>query len=146
VEELSQDVRDLLDAPNLAHFVTLMKDGSPQVTPVWVDHDGAHVLINTVEGHQKQRNLSRDPRVAVSISDKERAGRYVQVRGRVVEIIRGDEAFQHVNKLSRKYSGDPDRNYPLREGEVRLLLKIAPDHVSYRGGFGSGSGGSRFRG
>ncbi len=65
--ELTDDVKSLLDEANLAHLVTLMKDGSPQVTPVWVTHDGTHVIINTAEGRQKPRNLRRDPRVALSV-------------------------------------------------------------------------------
>ena len=132
--ELSDDVRALIDEPNLAHFVTLMKNGSPQVTPVWVDHDGVHVLINTAEGRQKPLNLRRDPRVALSIVDRNNTQRYVQVRGRVVDIVGGEEAYQHINKLAKKYSGNPDRQYPRRDGEERLLIKIRPDHVSFRPG------------
>ena len=138
MDPLPEDVCKFLEGTNLAHFVTLMKDGSPHVTPVWVDHDGVHVLINTVEGHQKLRNLRRDPRVAVSVSDRDNAGRYVQVRGRVVEIVTGDVAVEHIHKVSRKYSGDPNRDYRLREGEERVLLKIEPEHVVYRAGFGGG--------
>jgi PPOX class probable F420-dependent enzyme len=136
MEELSGEVRSFLEEPNLAHFVTLMKDGSPQVTPVWVDHDGSHVLINTVDGHQKPRNVRRDPRVAVSVVDAKNAGRSLQVRGRVVEIIAGEEAYRHIDKLAQKYSGDPQRKYPLREGEVRLIFKVEPDHLTFRSGFG----------
>ena len=132
--ELSQDVRGLLEEANLAHFVTLMKSGAPQVTPVWVDHDGTHVLINTAEGRQKALNLKREPRVALSVVDRNNSQRYVQVRGRVVQTIAGEEAYQHINKLSKKYSNDPNREYPRRPGEERLLLKILPGHVTYRPG------------
>ena len=130
--ELSDEVKDLLDGPNLAHFVTLMKDGSPQVTPVWVSHDGTNVLINTAEGRQKPLNLRRDPRVALSVVDNRNSQRYTQIRGRVVEFIGGEEAFESICDLRLKYSGD--RNYPRRPGEQRLLLKIAPEHVSYQAG------------
>jgi PPOX class probable F420-dependent enzyme len=132
--ELSEDVRALIEAPNLCHFVTLMKNGSPQVTPVWVDHDGTHVLVNTAEGRQKALNLRREPRVALSIVDHDNLQRYVQVRGRVVAIVGGEEAYQHINKLGKKYSGDSKREYPRRPGEERLIVKIRPDHVSYRPG------------
>ena len=140
---LSEEVRQFLDEPHLAVFVTLMKNGSPQATPVWVDHDGTHVLINTVRGHQKDRNLSRDGRVAVCIVDRGGVGRYAQIRGRVVEIDDSAEAFAHINKLSQKYSG---RDYPLREGEQRLKVVIEPEHVNYQGGRGGGRGGGRWGG
>ena len=126
--EISKEARRIIEGPNLAHFVTLMKDGSPQVTPVWVDHDGTHVLINTAEGRQKPRNLRRDPRVALSVVDRESTNHYVQVRGRVVEVIT-EGAREHINKLSHKYNG---RDYGGREDEQRLLIKILPDHVSVR--------------
>ena len=128
---LSEEVQRFIDGPNLAIFVTLMKDGSPQATMVWVDHDVEHVLINTPRGSQKDRNLARDRRVALCVVDRNQPQRYVQIRGRVVEIAGGEEAWQHINKLSQKYNG---RSYPRREGEERLLVKIRPDHVTYRPG------------
>ena len=130
--ELTDDVKSLLDEANLAHLVTLMKDGSPQVTPVWVTHDGTHVIINTAEGRQKPRNLRRDPRVALSVVDSANSQRYIQVRGHVVEMITGEEAFESICDLSEKYAGH--RNYPRREGEERILVKILPDHIEYRPG------------
>jgi PPOX class probable F420-dependent enzyme len=128
--QLTPEQRAIVDAPNLAHFVTLMKDGSPQITPVWVDHDGTHILINTAEGRQKALNLHRDPRVALTVVDKANDHRWLQVRGRVVELTTGDVAEQHINKLSHKYSG---RDYSYRPGERRLLLRITPEHLTYRG-------------
>jgi PPOX class probable F420-dependent enzyme len=135
VTNLSDEVRGFLEEPKLAVAVTLMKDGSPQATPVWIDHDGDRVLINTVEGHQKDRNLQRDRRIALCVVDPDRAGRYLQLRGRVLDLIRGDEALQHIHKLSQKYSG---RDYRLREGEQRVKIIIEPLHVSYQPGFGRG--------
>ncbi|HLF77052.1 MAG TPA: PPOX class F420-dependent oxidoreductase [Dehalococcoidia bacterium] len=126
--ELNQTVRELIDGKNLAHFVTLMKDGSPQVTPVWVDHDGTHVLVNTAEGRQKPRNLARDSRVAMSIVDNDNLYKYVQIRGKVVEVTR-EGAWEHINKLARKYRG-PDTKYPERPGEQRIIIKILPEFVS----------------
>ena len=126
--ELNQTARDLIEGKNLAHFVTLMKDGSPQVTPVWVDHDGTHVLINTAEGRQKPRNLARDSRVAMSIVDNDNLYKYVQIRGKVVEITR-EGAWEHINKLARKYRG-AETKYPQRPGEQRIIIKILPEYVS----------------
>jgi PPOX class probable F420-dependent enzyme len=120
--ELNADARALIDEPNLAHLVTLMKDGSPQVTPLWVDHDGTHVIVNTAEGRQKPRNLRRDPRVAISIIDRNNGQRTLQVRGRVVEMVTGAPAWQSIDRLASKYRG-AEVKYPRREGEERILIK-----------------------
>ena len=128
--QLTPEQRAIVEAPNFAHFVTLMKDGSPQVTPVWVDCDDTHILINTAEGRQKPRNLARDNRVALSIIDQENPYRYIQVRGKVVETTR-EGARDHIEALCRKYRG-PDAKYPHRDGEVRVLYKIEPEHIEGR--------------
>ena len=125
--ELPEAARQLIDEPNLAHFVTLMPDGSPQITPVWVDHDGTHVIINTAEGRQKPRNLRRDPRVAISVVDRTNGYRYLQVRGRVVDMIH-EGAWEHINKLARKYMG-PEARYPGSQQETRVIIKVLPEHV-----------------
>lgn len=125
--QLPEEARKLLEAPNLASFVTLMPDGSPQVTPVWVDTDGEHVIINTAEGRQKPRNLRRDPRVAVCVINRENGYNYVQIRGRVVEMTH-EGAWEHINKLARKYMG-PDARYPGRADETRVIIKVLPEHV-----------------
>ena len=128
--ELTDNAKELIEGKNLVHFVTLMKDGSPQVTPVWVDHDGTHVLVNTAEGRTKPRNLARDKRVALSIADQENPYRYVQIRGRVVDVTR-EGAREHIEKMARKYMGD-QAQYPHREGEVRVLIKILPEAIEGR--------------
>jgi PPOX class probable F420-dependent enzyme len=128
--QLNPAQRALVEAPNFAHFVTLMKDGSPQVTPVWVDCDDTHILVNTAEGRQKPTNLARDNRVALSILDQENPYNYIQIRGKVVEVTR-DGAWDHINKMARKYRG-PDAQYPKREGEVRIIVKIDPEHIEGR--------------
>ncbi len=113
------------------HLATLMPDGSPQVTPVWIDFDGTHVLVNSARGRQKDRNMRRDPRVAIEVSDPENPYRYVQIRGRVVEITE-EGADEHIDRLAKKYRG-LDR-YPWRRpGEVRVIYKILPEHVSVFG-------------
>ena len=118
----------LLQEPQIAHFVTLMSDGSPQITPVWVDVelDGSHIIINTAEGNLKTRNLSQNPHVAISVVDKNNPWRYVLVRGTVVERQR-EGADAHIDKLAQKYLG---RDYPWRQpGQQRIMLRIKPHHV-----------------
>jgi PPOX class probable F420-dependent enzyme len=118
---------DLLTRRTFANVATLNSDGSPQVTPVWVDYDGTYVLINTARGRVKTRNLAREPRVAVSISDPENPYRYLSIQGRVVEMTEaGGDA--HIDKMARKYLGED--TYPYRTpGEVRVIVKIAPEKV-----------------
>jgi PPOX class probable F420-dependent enzyme len=128
--KLSPAQRALVEGPNLAHFVTLMKDGSPQVTPVWVDCDETHILINTAQGRQKPRNLARDNRVALSIAAQADQQVYIQIRGKVVEMTT-DGAFEHIEKLARKYRG-PDAKYPRRQGEQRVIVRIEPEHIEGR--------------
>jgi PPOX class probable F420-dependent enzyme len=123
---------DLLTTkPAFAHVATLNPDGSPQVTPVWVDFDGTHVLINTAKGRVKAKNLAREPRVALSIADPDHAYRYLGIQGRVVEMTEtGGDA--HIDKMAKKYLGKD--SYPFRApGEVRLIVKISPDKVHTNG-------------
>jgi PPOX class probable F420-dependent enzyme len=123
--------RDILDKKAFAHLATVGPDGSPQVTPVWVDFDGTHVRINTARGRVKDRNLRRNPRVALSIQDPENPYRYVQIRGRVTEMTETG-ADAHIDALAKKYIGK-DR-YPNRQpGEVRVTVKIQPDRVQGMG-------------
>ncbi|MCS7206563.1 MAG: PPOX class F420-dependent oxidoreductase [Dehalococcoidia bacterium] len=123
---LSAGVKALLEKPVFAHLATIMRDGSPQVTPVWVDTDGTYILVNTAQGRVKERNVRRDNRVALSAVDPQDPYRRLQVRGRVVE-VRTQGAVEHIHKLSHKYRGQP---YPLRPGEQRVILVIAPEHIS----------------
>jgi PPOX class probable F420-dependent enzyme len=108
-----------------------MPDGSPQLTQVWGDTDGRNVLINTVEGHQKARNIERDPRVAVTIADPSHPSRYHAIRGRVVDVTR-DGAVDHIEALAQRYLGGP---YPWWGGrdQTRLLVTIAPDRIHSMG-------------
>ncbi|MBM3941056.1 MAG: PPOX class F420-dependent oxidoreductase [SAR202 cluster bacterium] len=127
--QLSNQAQDFIHGKVWAHIATLMKDGSPQVTPVWVETDGSNVVINTAEGRVKTRNLHRDGRVAMSIMGMESPYKCLWVRGRVKEITtRGAE--EHINELSRKYTG---KDYNYRAGEVRVKLVIEPTHVTERG-------------
>ena len=122
---------DLLNKKAFANLGTIMSDGSPQVTPVWVDYDGKYVRFNSAVGRVKDRNVRRDPRVSLSILDPENPYRYLAIRGRVVEITQ-DGADDHINSLTQKYTGQPV--YPYRQpGEVRVTYKIEADKVSALG-------------
>jgi PPOX class probable F420-dependent enzyme len=123
--------RDLFHKRAFARLATIMPDGTPQVTPVWYDYDGTHVRINSAEGRVKDRNMRRNPQVALAIMDPDNPYRYLALRGRVVEITT-DGADAHIDLLAQKYLGR--EHYPYRRaGEVRVLYKIQPDHVSSMG-------------
>jgi PPOX class probable F420-dependent enzyme len=122
---------DLLKKKAFAHLATLMPGGQPQVTPVWIDYDGRHVLINTAAGRQKDKNLERDGRVSLSILDPDNPYKYLEVRGHVVERTRNG-AEEHIDAMAKKYL-DKDK-YPFRQpGEVRVLFRIEPEHVTSMG-------------
>ncbi|MFJ4467861.1 PPOX class F420-dependent oxidoreductase [Streptomyces sp. NPDC089424] len=125
---LGEDVVALLRRPSTCYLATTMPDGSPQLTQTWVDTDGEHVLINSVASHQKTRNVARDPRVAVAVSDPTRPNSYVQIRGRVVRVTT-EGAVEHIESLARKYLGGP---YPWFGGrdQVRVMLVIEPERIS----------------
>ena len=129
--EIPKAYLDLFSKPAFAHLVTLMADGSPQVTPVWVDLDGNTVIVNTAKGRLKDRNMKRDPRVALAVSDPANPYRYVQVRGRVSDITEnGGDA--HIDKMAKKYLNQD--SYPYRQpGEVRVVYRITPEHVQAYG-------------
>ncbi|MCA9535386.1 MAG: PPOX class F420-dependent oxidoreductase [Myxococcales bacterium] len=122
---------DLLDKPAFAHVATLMKDGSPQVTPVWIDREGDLVVINSAAGRVKDKNLRRDGRVAFSITDPSNPYRMLAVRGKVVEITT-EGAEQHIDALAKKYMGVD--SYPFRTpDEVRVRYVIKPTSVNVFG-------------
>ncbi len=129
--KLTDDHLTLLRAPSICHIATTMPDGSPQLTQVWVDTDGAHVLINSVQTHVKVRNIARDPRVAVAVADRENPSRYVQVRGRVIAVTT-EGAVEHIEMLAQKYLGTPYPWYGGRD-QVRVILVIEAEHVSGTG-------------
>jgi len=119
---------DLFQKRAFAHLATLMQDGSPQITPVWIDYDGTYLIVNSAKGRLKDKNMRRDPRVAIEISDPDDPYRYFQVRGRVVEITE-QEADEHIDKMAYKYQGK--ERYPYRRpGEIRVVYKVLPEHVS----------------
>lgn len=122
---------DLFEKRAFADLATIMPDGSPQVSPVWIDFDGTHLLVNTAKGRVKDRNMRRDGRVALAILDPDNPYRRLQIRGRVVEISEeGADAL--IDKLAFKYLGH--EKYPFRQpGEVRVNYKIETLHVSAAG-------------
>jgi PPOX class probable F420-dependent enzyme len=124
--ELSATQVEFLREKHIAHVVTLLGDGSPHVTPIWVDTDGKAVLINTARGRVKERNLARDPRVAISIADESDIYRWLAVRGRAQLVDEG--ATELINALNQKYTGNPD--YPLPLGEKRVTVRIIPERIS----------------
>jgi PPOX class probable F420-dependent enzyme len=129
--ELSEKGRKLFEEANLLFVATVNRDGSPQVTPVWTALENGNITFNTAVGGAKERNLRRDPRVALSIQDPDNPYRYLEVRGRVAEITeRG--ADEHIDRMAKKYMGLD--KYPHRQpGEVRVLYKIRPEHTTSMG-------------
>ncbi len=131
MSRLTDSARKLLEGKNLLYLTTVNHDGSPQITPVWVDTDGQNVLVNTAVGRVKQKNVTRDPRVALALNTPTDFYDVALIRGRVVEQITGDAADKHIDKLAKKYLGKD--TYPWRNPkEKRVLLKIQPDRVISR--------------
>ncbi len=118
----------LIEGKNFAFLGTIMPNGSPQVTPVWIDHEGEIILVNTSMGRVKQKNVARDPRVAVTVADQNNMYDKIVIRGRVIsQILEGADA--HIDKLAKKYIGKD--KYPSHApDEKRVILKIEPNHIS----------------
>jgi len=117
----------LFEGKNLVYVATLMKDGSPQLSPVWADYEDGYILVNTAEGRQKHKNVLRDPRVAVSVVSKDNFLDMTTIRGKVEEIV-PDSDYKHADRLSQKYLGR--EHYPFKTpGEKRIIFKIKPEHV-----------------
>jgi len=121
-------IRKLFESKNFVFLSSLMEDGSPHVTPTWVDIDNGNILINTAIGRIKQKNISRDPRVALSTVDQNNQYEMVTVRGEVIEQITGDAAEKHIDKLSKKYIGK-DKFPRSFKGEERVILKIKLEKI-----------------
>lgn len=130
-ERIPETFLDLFKKKSFAHLATLMPDGTPHVTPVWVDYDGKYVLVNSARGRQKDINMVERPQVAIEIQDPDNPYRYLAVRGPVAEITE-DGADEHIDKLAQRYLGV--EKYPNRQpGAVRRIYKIAPEHVITNG-------------
>lgn len=125
-ERLTDEDRQFLSAPNFAHLVTLREDGSPQVSVVWVDSDGDHVLVNTARGRVKDRNIASDARVAVSVHLQSNPYSTLSVDGVVEEQVAGPQADAHIDALSRAYTEKP---WNPVEGQERVIYRIRPTRV-----------------
>ena len=126
--KLNDHAMKLIEGKNFAFLGTIMPNGSPQVTPVWIDHEGEIILVNTSMGRVKQKNVARDPRVAVTVADQNNMYDKIVIRGHVIsQILEGADA--HIDKLAKKYIGKD--KYPSRApDEKRVILKIEPNHIS----------------
>ena len=128
---LSEKARALIARPVLASLATLNPDGSPQITPLWVDLEGDDVVFNTAQGRKKARNLERDARVAVTVIDPDDAYNVVAFQGTVSDVTT-DGADAHIDSLAKKYLGVD--SYPMRrEGEVRIRVTVRTDHIAMQG-------------
>jgi len=127
---IPENYQDLLEDETKAFacLATLMKDGSPQLTPLWFNTDGEHILINSAKGRVKDINMRRDPRVAIVITDPKDPYRYIQICGKVIEITIKN-AREHIDALAKKYRGLD--KYPSRSpDEVRVTYKILPERIT----------------
>jgi PPOX class probable F420-dependent enzyme len=130
-QSIPEKYRDLFTKRAFASLATLMPDGSSQVTPVWVDLEGDLVLVNTARGRQKDKNMRRDPRVAMAVIDPENPYRYLEIRGRIAEITE-EGADAHIDKMAKKYLGAD--KYPYRQpSETRVIFKIQAERVNTMG-------------
>jgi len=124
---MDKKAQKLFEEKNIVFIATIMKDGSPQLSPVWANYDSGYILVNTAEGRIKHKNVLRDPRVAVSVISHDNPLDMTTIRGRVEEII-SDYDYLHADKLTKQYMGK--EHYPFkRENEKRIILKIKPEHV-----------------
>ncbi len=123
---LTEQVLALVNRPNFAHLATLLPDGSPHVTPMWIGTEDDLLTMNTAVGRVKYHNVRRDPRVAISLHDQSNPYARVIVRGRVMEVTE-EGALTHINELSHKYLG---RDFSLPPSETRVVLRIEPLRVS----------------
>lgn len=125
--EMEPKAENLFKDKNLVFIATVMKDGSPQLSPVWANYEDGHILVNTAEGRVKHKNVLRDSRVAISAVSQNNPLDMTTIRGKVIEIV-PDYDYVHINKLTKKYMGV--ENYPFRQaGEKRIVLKIKPEKV-----------------
>ncbi len=130
--KLTEDDLRILKSRSFAHFTTLMPDGSPHSSPVWIDVDPGSglILVNSREGRVKPRNVRRDPRVAISVADPEDPYHALMVQGRVVEITH-DDGEEHIDELSRRYWGHDYRNHDPEH--PRVIIKIRPERIVHYG-------------
>jgi PPOX class probable F420-dependent enzyme len=128
---LTDKQKKFITDKNFGHIATINKDGSPQVSPVWIELDGNNLVVNSEEKRRKVRNIKRDARVSISIQDAANPYAYIEIRGKAVEIT-SSGGFEGIDRLSAKYTGQ--QKYPGNApGDVRVMIKIAPEHVTGMG-------------
>lgn len=127
--KLDADARRILEGKNFIFLATVNPDGTPQVTPTWVDTDGQYVLINTAVGRVKHRNIRKNPQVALAITEQGNPYKLVMMRGKVIEELTGPVAEDHIDKMAKKYMGH-EKYQNRKPGQKRVLLKIEPHHLS----------------
>ncbi|WP_254537285.1 PPOX class F420-dependent oxidoreductase [Halomarina litorea] len=129
---IPEEFHDLFEKRTFAHFATLMPEGTPQVTPVWVgyDADAGQLLVNTARGRRKEKNVTRDPKVGVSIVDPDDPYRWVSVRGEVVEMTE-EGAVEHIDQLARRYLDVEEYPYHDSDEGARVILRISTDEVAH---------------
>lgn len=127
--ELTEAAQELLDGPNTAYVATVMADGSPQVSPMWVDREDGYILLNTVIGRVKEKNLRRDPRIALTIPEDGNPLRKIEIRGRVVEFTEGQAADDHIDRLSLKFTGESEYQWG-EPGQQRVMLRVEPEQLA----------------
>lgn len=128
MESLPSEYEDLFERKSFASFATVMPDGTPQVTPVWIDYDGTHFIVNTAEGRQKERNVRRQPKVGFAVMDPDNPYRYVSVWGEVEE-LRKEGAVDHIDELAQRYMGVDEYPYKDQDEGDRVKLMIRPERV-----------------
>lgn len=123
---IPESCHDLLERPLIMSIATVLADGTPQVTPVWFNYEDGHILFNSARGRLKDRAIRRKPYVALNIIDPQNPMHFLAIRGPVVEITE-EGAVEHINALAKRYMGRD--TYPVREGEVRVIYRVKPQHV-----------------
>ncbi len=126
---LTDKAKKILEGKNFVFIATVNPDGTPQVTPTWVDTDSKYVLINTAIGRIKHRNVKKNPNVALAIYDQTNPYNLVMIKGKVVDFATGTTAEKHIDKMAKKYTGQ-DKYPNRRPGEQRVVLKIEPLRIS----------------
>jgi len=128
---LTENARKMLEGKNFVYIATVNPSGMPQVTPTWVDTDGKFVLINTALGRAKERNIKKNPHVALAITDQNNPYDLIVIQGKVVDKVTGQAAEDHIDKMAKKYRGQ-DKYANRNPKEPRILLKIEPTKIITR--------------
>jgi PPOX class probable F420-dependent enzyme len=128
MERVPEEMHDLFERQTYASFATVMPDGTPQVTPVWIDLDAGHLLVNTARGRQKERNVRENPKVGLEVRDPDDPYRYVSVRGEVTEVTEAG-AVEHIDELARRYMDVDEYPNHGEERGPRVVIRIRPDRV-----------------